>query len=84
MSDKNKTVKEIPYGISDYGIIRNENYYYVDKTQYLEKLQKAGLIKHHTEYLMEIMRQWYNHYIFSKEAQTTLFNSDMVLYFLAE
>jgi uncharacterized protein YqfB (UPF0267 family) len=37
-----KTIKQIPYGISDYGIIRRENYYYVDKTRYLEKIQKAG------------------------------------------
>jgi len=40
MSDK--TIKEIPYGISDYGLIRRENYYYVDKTQYLKKIQKIG------------------------------------------
>jgi hypothetical protein len=40
MSDE--TVKAVPYGISDYGLIRRENYYYVDKTQYLKKIQKAG------------------------------------------
>jgi hypothetical protein len=42
MNDKNKAVKQVPYGISDYDIIRKGNYYYVDKTHYLEKLQKAG------------------------------------------
>jgi hypothetical protein len=55
-----------------------------DVLEMMSYYRKAGLIKHHREYLIEILRQWYNHYIFSKEAQTTLFNSDMVLYFLAE
>ncbi|MCP4155596.1 MAG: AAA family ATPase, partial [bacterium] len=36
------TVKQIPYGIADYAVIRNENFYYVDKTQYLPKIEKAG------------------------------------------
>ena len=40
MSDE--TIKAVPYGISDYGLIRQENYYYVDKTQYLKKIQEAG------------------------------------------
>lgn len=31
-----KRVKSIPYGITDYEVIRTENYYYVDKTGYLE------------------------------------------------
>ncbi|MCP4148875.1 MAG: AAA family ATPase, partial [bacterium] len=35
-------IKGIPYGISDYELIRTENYYYVDKTPYLETLKKAG------------------------------------------
>ena len=35
-------LKEIPYGISDYGLIRKENYYYVDKTRYLETIKKSG------------------------------------------
>jgi hypothetical protein len=42
MNDKIKTIKRIPYGVSDYGVIRRENYYYVDKTPYLEKIQEAG------------------------------------------
>jgi hypothetical protein len=37
-----QTIKGIPYGIADYGIIRRENYYYVDKTPYLERIQEAG------------------------------------------
>ncbi|MCP4147814.1 MAG: AAA family ATPase [bacterium] len=35
-------IKQIPYGISDYELIRMENYYYVDKTAYLELIKKAG------------------------------------------
>ncbi len=44
MSDEIDTgsIKGIPYGISDYELIRTENYYYVDKTPYLKALQKAG------------------------------------------
>ena len=32
----------IPYGISDYKILKEEGYYYVDKTMYLEKLENAA------------------------------------------
>jgi hypothetical protein len=42
MSGENEIIKEIPYGISDYELIRTENYYYVDKTRYLETLKKTG------------------------------------------
>jgi len=40
--NKTETIKEIPYGIADYELIRTENYYYVDKTPYLHTLKKAG------------------------------------------
>lgn len=40
MSEKN--YKKIPYGITDFGVIRTENLYYVDKTMYLEKIEDAG------------------------------------------
>ncbi|NIM12324.1 MAG: AAA family ATPase [Candidatus Aminicenantes bacterium] len=40
MSDK--SIKKIPYGISDYERIAQQNYYYVDKTEYLEVIEKAG------------------------------------------
>lgn len=36
------SIKQIPYGISDYELIRKENYYYVDKTRYLNTIKKAG------------------------------------------
>jgi len=42
MNGENETIKEIPYGIADYELIRTENYYYVDKTRYLKTLKNAG------------------------------------------
>jgi hypothetical protein len=44
MSDLDSTgvIKQIPYGITDYELIRKENYYYVDKTRYLTTIKKAG------------------------------------------
>ncbi len=36
------TYKRIPYGISSYKRIRQENRYYVDKTAYIPELEKAG------------------------------------------
>ncbi len=36
-------MKKIPYGISDFEtLIRDSNYYYVDKTPYIEKLEALG------------------------------------------
>ena len=35
---------KIPYGISDYKTLKKENYYYVDKTMYLEKLEDIGRV----------------------------------------
>jgi len=42
INGENESIKEIPYGISDYELIRTENYYYVDKTPYLNNLKQAG------------------------------------------
>lgn len=42
MSEKNATVKKIPYGVSDFEKIITGNYYYVDKTAYLRTVEKAG------------------------------------------
>ena len=33
---------KIPYGISDYKKLKEQGFYYVDKTNYLEKLENAG------------------------------------------
>jgi len=38
--------KEIPYGLYNFGDIRRGNYLYVDKTRFIEMLDKAGT-KHH-------------------------------------
>lgn len=38
----NKKAKGIPYGIADYGRIVQRNYYYVDKTPFLETIEDAG------------------------------------------
>ena len=35
---------KIPYGISDYKMLKEEEYYYVDKTMYLEKLEDIGKV----------------------------------------
>jgi len=38
---KPPTLKRIPYGISDYGRMREENGYYVDKTHYIPQIEAA-------------------------------------------
>ena len=35
-------IKEIPYGVSDFDIVRRDNLYYVDKTMYLPKLESEA------------------------------------------
>jgi hypothetical protein len=42
MYGDNEKIKKIPYGISDYALIRHDNHYYVDKTPYLKTIQEAG------------------------------------------
>jgi hypothetical protein len=53
-----------------------------DVIEMIDYYRQNGLIDHPTEYLVDIMKDWYNNYIFSKDSKTTLFNSDMVLYFI--
>ena len=36
----NKT-KKLPYGISDFEAIQKENFYYVDKTRFIEEIERA-------------------------------------------
>ncbi|MCU0285445.1 MAG: AAA family ATPase [Acidobacteria bacterium] len=38
----NDSMRKIPYGMSNYGLIRRENYYYVDKTPVLKLLEDTG------------------------------------------
>ncbi len=35
---------KIPYGISDFRTIRNEGYLFIDKTQYIEKLERERIV----------------------------------------
>lgn len=42
MTKKDDRTKAIPYGVSDYPLIRTENYYYVDKTSFIKSLEDAG------------------------------------------
>ncbi len=35
-------IKEVPYGVSDFDIVRRDNLYYVDKTIYLPKLESQA------------------------------------------
>lgn len=35
-------MEKIPYGITDYQLLQEQDYYYVDKTMYLEKLENVG------------------------------------------
>ena len=35
-------MKKIPYGISDFKAVLNENFYYIDKTVFIEKLEDYG------------------------------------------
>ncbi len=37
-------MKKLPYGISNYEELINENYYYVDESKYIEKLGKYAVI----------------------------------------
>ena len=35
-------MKKIPYGISSFETIKTENYYFVDKTKYIEQIENLG------------------------------------------
>ncbi len=35
-------MKKIPYGISDFKLLKTENYYFIDKTNYIEECEKYG------------------------------------------
>lgn len=95
MNDKTGAVKQIPYGMADYGLIQRENYYYVDKTMYLPAIEKAGrylffirprrdgAIRHTTEKLLNIMTEWYGNFRFSENDDVCVFNAGMVLYYIS-
>jgi hypothetical protein len=52
-----------------------------DVVEMMEYYRSKGNISHPTDYLVDIMTQWYGNYLFSKKDNVKMFNSDMVLYF---
>ncbi|MCP5053069.1 MAG: AAA family ATPase, partial [bacterium] len=52
--------------------------------QLIEYYRENRMLGYSTSTIMDIMNTWYNNYRFSKKAGTSLFNSDMVLYFIAK
>ncbi|MCX6579953.1 MAG: AAA family ATPase [Candidatus Aminicenantes bacterium] len=50
----------------------------------IEYYRQTGKIRHSTPELMEIMSHWYNHYRFSIDSDTDLYNTVHVLYFLQQ
>jgi len=50
----------------------------------IEYYRQTGKIKHSTPELMEIMSRWYNHYRFSIYADTELYSTVHVLFFIRE
>jgi len=38
----NENFKKLPYGISDFKILREENYYYVDKTRFIREIENTS------------------------------------------
>ncbi|KPA18820.1 hypothetical protein MHK_000962, partial [Candidatus Magnetomorum sp. HK-1] len=45
---------------------------------------QAGQLSLDPDFCMDIMKQWYSNYRFTKRAKNVMFNSDMVLYFVQE
>ncbi len=35
-------MKKIPYGIANYEVIKTQNYYFIDKTQFIERIESLG------------------------------------------
>ena len=50
----------------------------------LEMYRDCGAFNQDLEAALAVMREWYNGYRFAKRTQGELYNTDMVLYFLAE
>ncbi|MCU0288106.1 MAG: ATP-binding protein, partial [Acidobacteria bacterium] len=53
-----------------------------DVIEMIDYYKASGIITHSTEYLLEIMTEWYGNYLFSSIDDVKLFNPDMVLYFM--
>ncbi|MGE5341606.1 MAG: AAA family ATPase [Candidatus Omnitrophota bacterium] len=50
----------------------------------IEYYRQTGKIRHSTPELLEIMSRWYNHYRFSVDSDTDVFNTSHILYFIQE
>ena len=48
----------------------------------LDTYQRAGVLDVGTDTALDVMREWYDGYRFAKNADETVYNTDMVLYFL--
>ena len=35
-------MKKIPYGIGNYKLLKNDNYYFIDKTKFIKKIENLG------------------------------------------
>ncbi|MCP4146806.1 MAG: AAA family ATPase [bacterium] len=54
----------------------------MDVSEMLDYFRTNDEIQHSNDFLLELIHQWYGNYKFSPKNNTSLFNSDMVLYFL--
>jgi len=83
-------MKKIPYGLSDFKRLKTENYFFIDKTRYLEIIEN-----YNSNYLMflrprrfgkslfiAILEAYYNIYFKSEESSESIYNTDMILYFV--
>ena len=50
----------------------------------LETYRECGAFDHDVDTALDVMREWYDGYRFARRAEATVYNTDMVLYFLAE
>ena len=50
--------------------------------QLLEMYRDHGAFNQEVEAALDVMREWYNGYRFSEEAEVDIYNTDMVLYYL--
>ncbi|MDM8515695.1 AAA family ATPase [Desulfobacterales bacterium HSG16] len=50
----------------------------------LDYYSKAGLLKEDPAFYLKIMKIWYNNYRFADKAVESMFNTDMILYFISE
>ena len=50
----------------------------------LETYRDLGVLDQDVDEALDVMREWYDGYRFAKGADTTLYNTDMVLYYLME